>query len=140
MARAWILASALSVGAIACGSPGAEETAAPAPVRPPALPKGQVETVAEAITALEGTLQDAYLAGAVTPREGDRLLGLADLARDANDADDFVRAFGYIEQAHAEIEQNRVSGEPSSDEAAVRLHQAFDLLGAMIATHPPDRA
>jgi hypothetical protein len=102
------------------------------------LPNQQVKTVAEAITALEDTLQDAYLAGALTPREGEQLLALADMARDANDADDFVRAFGYIEQAHARIEELRIPGEPSSDEASVKLHKAFDLLGAMIATHPPN--
>jgi hypothetical protein len=95
-----------------------------------------IKTVADAIANLETELQDAYLAGAVTPRQGTGLLHTADMARNANLADDFVLAFSYIQQAHDRIEEIRASGAATLEEA-YRIHRAFDLLGAMISTHPP---
>ena len=95
--------------------------------------------MAEALDLLGDQVQRAYLAGIVTTRQGAELIELGEMARDANEAGDFVQAFAFIQDGHVQIEELRNLRE-STAEAVYPLHRAFDQLGAMIATHPPKDA
>jgi hypothetical protein len=134
-----VLASMVALSAIGCADGGDQAPVSSPPSPPDRSTSGRarnVTTVAEAIAALEDTVQDAYVTSGITRRAGFMLVEQARLCIGAHEEGDFVQAFSYIEGAHAMIQAGLARGVVSSEEIAVRLHRSFDLIGAMVATNP----
>ena len=136
-----VLASMVALAAVGCADGGDQAPVSSPPSPPDRSTSGPVRarnvtTVAEAIAALEDTVQDAYVTSGITRRAGFMLLEQARLCIGAHEEGDFVQAFSYIEGAHAMIQAGLARGAVSSEEIAVRLHRSFDLIGAMVATNP----
>jgi hypothetical protein len=133
-----LLASFLALGMVGCeGVDGPGEPSA----RPFQTPFGKevadVRSVADAIDALQDTIQKVYVESSITGRAGKLLLAQARLSRGAYEAGDPGRAFALLSGAHGLIETGLARGQVSTRDAAVRLHRSVDLIGVMIAADPP---